>query len=92
MRSLLRRYPDFPDMRAALTAAQWAAGREGDAETNWQRVEDPRWVMCCMMWAVECWHQHAVSYHCVYVRSFGSTAVWLASSVAKHEWPAWCCR
>lgn len=52
MRSLLRRYPDFPDMRAALAAAQWAAGREGDAETNWQRVEDPRWVQggrasCC---------------------------------------------
>lgn len=44
MRTLLRRYPDFPDMRAALAAAQWAAGREGDAETNWQRVEDPRWV------------------------------------------------
>jgi hypothetical protein len=42
MRSLLRRYPDFPDMRAALAAAQWAAGREGDAETNWERVEDPR--------------------------------------------------
>lgn len=40
----MRRYPDFPDMRAALAAAQWAAGREGDAETNWQRVEDPRWV------------------------------------------------
>jgi hypothetical protein len=45
MRTLLRRYPDFPDMRAALAAAQWAAGREGDAETNWQRVEDPRWVI-----------------------------------------------
>lgn len=43
MRSLLRRYPDFPDMRAALAAAQWAAGREGDAETNWQRVEDIRY-------------------------------------------------
>eukprot|EP00882_Tetradesmus_deserticola_P019387 GHRQ01020867.1.p3 GENE.GHRQ01020867.1~~GHRQ01020867.1.p3 ORF type:complete len:119 (+),score=60.06 GHRQ01020867.1:438-794(+) len=43
MRSLLRRYPDFPDMRAALAAAQWAAGREGDAETNWERVEDPRY-------------------------------------------------
>ncbi|KAF6263949.1 hypothetical protein COO60DRAFT_1488071 [Scenedesmus sp. NREL 46B-D3] len=43
MRTLLRRYPDFPDMRAALAAAQWAAGREGDAETNWERVEDPRY-------------------------------------------------
>lgn len=43
MRTLLRRYPDFDDMRAALAAAQWAAGREGDAETNWERVEDPRY-------------------------------------------------
>jgi predicted 2-oxoglutarate/Fe(II)-dependent dioxygenase YbiX len=42
MRTLLRRYSDFPDMRAALAAAQWAAGREGDAETQWTRVEDPR--------------------------------------------------
>eukprot|EP00879_Flechtneria_rotunda_P029102 GHRR01031368.1.p1 GENE.GHRR01031368.1~~GHRR01031368.1.p1 ORF type:complete len:119 (+),score=31.16 GHRR01031368.1:390-746(+) len=55
MRTLLRRYPDFPDMRAALAAAQWAAGREGDAETNWQRVEDPRyrdvnWVRCKRRW------------------------------------------
>lgn len=51
MRSLLRRYPDFPDMRAALAAAQWAAGREGDAETNWQRVED---IRCVSLFRTSC--------------------------------------
>lgn len=35
MRALLRRYPEFPDVRAALTAALWNVGKEGDAETNW---------------------------------------------------------
>ena len=44
MRSLLRRYPDFPDVRAALAAALWGIGKEGDAETEWRRVEDGRWV------------------------------------------------
>jgi len=44
-RSLLRRYPDFPDMRAALTAASWRAGDLGEAESNWSRVEDPRCVI-----------------------------------------------
>lgn len=43
MRTLLRRYPDFNDMRAALAAALWAAGKEGEAETTWARVDDPRW-------------------------------------------------
>ena len=42
-RALLRRYPDFPDMRAALCAAQWEAGNISDAESNWLRVEDPRY-------------------------------------------------
>lgn len=59
MRALLRRYPDFPDMRAALAAAQWAAGREGDAETNWQRVEDPRWVAALYM--------HACMHACMHI-------------------------
>ena len=35
MRTLLRKYPDFPDTRAALTAALWSIGKEADAETNW---------------------------------------------------------
>uniref|UniRef100_A0A061RMF2 Tpr repeat-containing protein n=1 Tax=Tetraselmis sp. GSL018 TaxID=582737 RepID=A0A061RMF2_9CHLO len=43
LRSLLRRYPDFPDARAALTAALWSIGKEADAETNWNRVEDARY-------------------------------------------------
>ena len=42
MRTLLRRYPDFADVRAALAAALWAAGKEGEAETTWARVEDAR--------------------------------------------------
>ena len=41
-RNLLRKYPDFPDVRAALTAALWAEGNGGEAEANWFRVEDPR--------------------------------------------------
>jgi tetratricopeptide (TPR) repeat protein len=35
MRTLLRRYPDFADTRAALTAALWSVGKEADAESNW---------------------------------------------------------
>ncbi len=37
------RYPDFTDMRAALAAALWADGREADAESAWERVEDSRY-------------------------------------------------
>lgn len=43
MRALLRRYPDFVDVRAALAAALWADGLEAEAETAWLRVEDPRY-------------------------------------------------
>lgn len=42
-RNLLRRYPDFPDMRAALAAASWRAGDLAEAENNWARVDDPRY-------------------------------------------------
>lgn len=35
MRTLLRRYPDFMDMRAALVGALWNEGIEGEAESNW---------------------------------------------------------
>lgn len=41
--TLLRRYADFDDMRAALAAALYALGFPGDAETQWLRVEDPRY-------------------------------------------------
>ncbi|CAD7700079.1 unnamed protein product [Ostreobium quekettii] len=43
MRNLLRRYPTFPDMRAALTVALWRNGEEGEAEEEWLRVDDPRY-------------------------------------------------
>lgn len=42
-RTLLRRYPDFPDTRAALAAAEWELGQEARAETDWLRVDDPRY-------------------------------------------------
>jgi hypothetical protein len=35
MRTLLRRYPDFADMRAALAGALWSIGKEGEAESAW---------------------------------------------------------
>ena len=53
MRALLRRYPDFADVRAALAAALWADGARAAAETEWDRVDDPRCVAC---W---CEHKHA---------------------------------
>lgn len=31
-------------MRAALAAALWGLGKQGDAETNWLRVDDPRYA------------------------------------------------
>ena len=42
-RALLRRYPEFPDVRAALAAALWEAGLRGEAETEWQRLDDGRY-------------------------------------------------
>ena len=45
-RALLRRYPEFADVRAALTAALWGLDKVGDAETNWQRISDPRCAPC----------------------------------------------
>jgi hypothetical protein len=35
MRTLLRRYPDFNEVRAALAGALWSIGKEGDAESQW---------------------------------------------------------
>ena len=46
MRSLLRRYPDFPDMRAGLAAALWGQGLEGQAESNWCAVIGSQAHMC----------------------------------------------
>ena len=55
MRALLRRYPSFPDVRAALAAALWASGDTGAAESEWLRVDDPRyrdagWVLQNRRW------------------------------------------
>ena len=44
MRNLLRKYPDFTDMRAALTAALWVEGKEGEAESQWVRMDDSRYM------------------------------------------------
>lgn len=62
MRALLRRYPGFDDMRAALAGALWALGKEGDAETNWERVDDTRYkyvgILCqvCRGALLHIWH------------------------------------
>ena len=58
MRGLLRKYPDFVDVRAALAAALWADGSRGAAETEWARVDDPRyrdrnWVRRDRRWPSE---------------------------------------
>ena len=55
MRALLRRYPSFPDVRAALAAALWASGDTAAAESEWLRVDDPRyrdagWVRTNRRW------------------------------------------
>ena len=42
-RALLRRYPDFIEVRAAFSAALWADGKEEEAEDNYSRVDDGRY-------------------------------------------------
>ena len=41
--TLLRKYPYFDDMHAALAAALWEGGQAGPAEEEWGRVRDPRY-------------------------------------------------
>ncbi len=43
LRTVLRKYPDFADARAALAAALWDAGLQAQAEEEWGRVNDPRY-------------------------------------------------
>ncbi|MBD2188335.1 tetratricopeptide repeat protein [Pseudanabaena mucicola] len=57
MKNILRKYPNFTDVRAALTAALWADKKLGEAESNWVSVEnlDPRyrdinWVKNIRRW------------------------------------------
>ncbi len=35
LKKYARKYRDFPDVRAALTAALWQNGQRGEAESNW---------------------------------------------------------
>lgn len=60
MRNLVRKYPMFPDMRAALTAVLWVEGKQGDAESNWvaavgidNRYQDLDWVAYNRRWPPE---------------------------------------
>lgn len=57
LRNLVRKYPLFPDSRAALTAALWVAGLQGEAESNWvaavgldRRYQDLNWVRNNRRW------------------------------------------
>ena len=57
MKNILRKYPNFTDVRAALTAALWTDKKLGEAESNWVSVEnlDPRyrdinWVKNIRRW------------------------------------------
>ena len=57
MRNIIRKYPRFADMRAALTAAYWVTGNKGEAESNWvaaygldTRYKDMNWVRNIRRW------------------------------------------
>ena len=43
VRAILRRNPSFPDARAALVAMLWSEGLIAEAESQYQRVDDPRY-------------------------------------------------
>ena len=57
LRAVVRKYPNFPDARAALTAALWTDQRQGEAESQWvavsgrdQRYKDLDWVRTIRRW------------------------------------------
>lgn len=57
MRGLVRRYPKFADMRAALSVALFHQGRRGEAQSHWvaavgldPRYRDPQWVRGIRRW------------------------------------------
>ena len=57
MKSLVRKYPSFADMRAAITAVLWESGNRGEAESNWvavvgldTRYKDLNWVKNIRRW------------------------------------------
>lgn len=57
MRNLVRKYPMYSDVRAALAAALWVDGQQGDAESNWvaavgldNRYQDLDWIENIRRW------------------------------------------
>jgi tetratricopeptide (TPR) repeat protein len=57
MKNIVRKYPRFADMRAALTAALWVNGQQGEAESNWvaaigldSRYKNLDWVANIRRW------------------------------------------
>ena len=57
MKNIVRKYRDFPDVRAALSAALWHDGQTGEAESNWvavigldSRYRDLDWVRNTRRW------------------------------------------
>ena len=57
MRNLVRKYPMYSDMRAALAATLWVEGKQGEAESNWvaavgldSRYQDLDWIENIRRW------------------------------------------
>ena len=57
LRNLVRKYPMFPDVRAAMTAVLWVDGKQGEAESNWvatvgldNRYQNIDWVAEVRRW------------------------------------------
>ncbi|NEZ65041.1 tetratricopeptide repeat protein [Leptolyngbyaceae cyanobacterium CCMR0082] len=57
LKSLARKYPNYADVRAALTAALWETGNWGEAESQWaaargldRRYADLKWVKKVRRW------------------------------------------
>ncbi len=57
LRAIIRKYPMFPDSRAALTALLWRRGFIGEAESNWiavagldSRYLDKQWLEDSLRW------------------------------------------
>ncbi|BAZ43008.1 TPR repeat-containing protein [Chondrocystis sp. NIES-4102] len=57
MRNLVRKYPMYADMRAALAAALWVSNQQGEAESNWvaavgldNRYQDLDWIKNIRRW------------------------------------------
>ncbi len=60
MRNLVRKYPMYADMRAALAATLWVEGKQGEAESNWvaavgldSRYQDLEWIEDIRRWPPE---------------------------------------